>query len=158
MAGTVVELFRDTSKKFAEKVAFQIKVADAWVSQSWADYANDVHAFAGGLRSLGVDREDKVAVLSQNRPEWVIADIATQTIRAVTVPIYVTNSPSQVAYITGHSEAKVIVLENDGQLQKVLERKHELPNLKVAIVIDAGGVKLNDFVMTYADLLKAGEA
>jgi long-chain acyl-CoA synthetase len=158
MAGTVIELFLDTSNKHSDKVAFKVKRDDQWQPITWADYQRDVRRIAGGLRSLGLDSGDKAAILSLNRPEWHIADIAIQSICGVTVPIYVTNSPPQVAYITGHSESKAIFLENAGQLAKVMEKKHELPALTKAIIIDADGVKTDDFVMTYADLLAAGDA
>jgi long-chain acyl-CoA synthetase len=158
MAETVIGMFLNRTKATPEAVAFRIKTDDGWQPISWAEYERDVRRAAGGLRSLGVDRDDKVAILSLNRPEWHIADIATQALGGVTVPIYVTNSAPQVAYITGHSEAKVIVLEDAGQLKKILQTRHDLPLLSKVVLINDAGVESNDFVMTWAELLVAGDA
>ncbi len=156
MADTVVGLFLEQTKRIPAKVAFKVNRGGAWSDITWADYERDVRRAAAGFRSLGVDTGDKVAILSANRAEWHIADIATQALGGVTVPIYATNSPPQVAYITAHSETKVIVLENADQLAKVQEKRHELPALAKAVVVDTDGVTLDGFVMSWDGLLEAG--
>ncbi|MCA1834652.1 MAG: long-chain fatty acid--CoA ligase [Actinomycetota bacterium] len=158
MPGTVIGMFLERTAATPEAVAFRVKADDQWMPITWKEYERDVRRVAGGLRSLGVDRGDKVAILSLNRPEWHVADIAIEALGGVTVPIYVTNSPPQVSYITGHSESKVIFLENAGQLQKILHTRNDLPHLVKAVVIDMDGVTTDDFVMSYEDLLLAGDA
>lgn len=158
MSDTVVSMFLKQVAARGEGVAFKVKQAGEWQQITWSEYGRDVRRAAEGLMSLGVGADDKVSLLSLNRPEWHITDIATQATGAVTVPIYVTNSPPQVAYIVGHSESKVIVCENAGQVGKVLAKREELPSLQKVVVIDADGVTLSDFVMTWEALLEAGDA
>ncbi|HVL89473.1 MAG TPA: AMP-dependent synthetase/ligase [Actinomycetota bacterium] len=157
MTETVVSLFLKTVAERGDAVAFKVKRGGEWQSISWIEYASDVQKAANGLLSLGLGAEDKVAILSLNRPEWHMADVATMALGGVTVPIYVTNSPPQVSYIVGHSEAKVIVCENAGQVEKILKTRNELPELKKVVVIDTDGATLDGFVMSWADLLAAGD-
>jgi long-chain acyl-CoA synthetase len=117
-----------------------------------------VRLAGNGLLSLGIARGDRVALISLNRPEWHEADLAIQCVGAVTVPIYVTNSPPQLAYICGHSESRVIFVENAGQLEKVIKTKAELPALEKVIVFDTTDVPLGGFVMSWEELLAAGDA
>src|SRR5260221_3705470 len=158
MADTVVGTFLDTARKFADKSAMRFKRDDVWQDITWAGYEQTVRSAFGGLRSIGLNAGDKTAILSANRPEWHITDVASQSLGGVTVPIYATNSPPQVAYITGHSEAKAIVLENAAQLAKIAQVRHELPGLLKAIVVDPTDVKTGDFVTTWAQLLADGDA
>ncbi|HEX9694934.1 MAG TPA: long-chain fatty acid--CoA ligase [Actinomycetota bacterium] len=157
MTETVVSLFLKTVAARGDAVAFKVKRDGEWKPMSWIEYASDVQRAANGFLSLGLGAQDKVAILSLNRPEWHTADIATMALGGVTVPIYVTNSPPQVSYIVGHSEAKVIVCENAGQVDKILKTRSDLPALRNVVVVDPDGVTLDDFVMTWADLLAAGE-
>jgi len=158
MSGTIVSAFLDRTTSDPDAVAFRRKVGGEWTPVTWGEYGSLVRRAFGGLRSLGLDTDDMAAILSGNRMEWHVADIATQSVGGVTVPIYSTNSPRQVAYITGHSESKAIFCENAAQLAKVLEVRHELPSLRKAVVFDADGVTSDDFVMTFDELLAAGEA
>ncbi|MBI4729239.1 MAG: long-chain fatty acid--CoA ligase [Acidobacteria bacterium] len=158
MADTMVRAFLDQARRIADRDAFKVKRDGEWEGITWGDYARSVRRVAGGLRSLGVDRGDKVSILSLNRPEWHVADLAVQSLGAVSVPIYVTNSPPQVAYIVGHSESKVIFCEDAGQVTKVLEKKGELPALIAVVVLDAGGAALDEFVRSYESLAAAGDA
>jgi long-chain acyl-CoA synthetase len=157
MGATVVSTFFEQAERLADRDAFKVKRGEQWVGIAWREYRDGVRRVAAGLRSLGIDRADRVALISLNRPEWHIADVATQTLGAITVPIYVTNSPPQVAYITGHSESKVIFVENAMQLDKVLQKRSELVSLRRAIVIDPDGVKPDDFVLTWDQLSAAGD-
>nr|MBA3350080.1 long-chain fatty acid--CoA ligase [Actinomycetota bacterium] len=92
-----------------------------------------------------------------NCPEWHFADLACMSMGGVTVPVYSTNSPEQVAHIVGHSDSKVIVCQNPEQLAKVLEVRAELPSLEKAVVVD-GNTPSDDFVMSWSELLDAGDA
>jgi long-chain acyl-CoA synthetase len=156
-ASSVVEMFRRQVATSQDSVAFRVKRDGEWTPISWNDYGAAVRRAAGGLLSLGIDRGDKVALISLNRPEWHEADLAVQSLGAVTVPIYVTNSPPQVSYIVGHSEAMAMFCENAGQVAKVLEKRRDLPNLTKVVVFDPEGVALDDFVMTWEALLTAGD-
>ncbi|HEV2685242.1 MAG TPA: long-chain fatty acid--CoA ligase [Actinomycetota bacterium] len=157
MGSTVVSTFFEQTKKLADAAALKYKRDGEWATITWTDYGDLVRRAAGGLRSLGVDAGDRAAILSANRYEWHVADIAIQSCGGITVPIYPTNSPIQVAYIAGHAEVKVIFCENAAQLEKVREVRGDLPALQKAIVFDPTAIREDDFVMTWDSLLADGD-
>ena len=111
------------------------------------------------LNYFGVDRFDKAAVHSENRPEWIIADIGIQSIRAITVGLYPTNPPSEVKYLLGHSETKILFAEDQEQVDKALEVMDELPNLQKIIYFEDRGVVSykEDILMSWDDFLAIGK-
>jgi long-chain acyl-CoA synthetase len=158
MSATVISMFLDRCNKTPDAVAFRRKVDGEWTPITWAEYRTFVQRVAAGLRSLGLDAGDMAAILSANRMEWHVADIAIESIGGVTVPVYPTNSPNQVQYIAHHSESKAIFVENQAQLAKILEKRADLPHLRAAIAFDATGITPDDFVTTFDALLDAGDA
>jgi long-chain acyl-CoA synthetase len=158
MDATLVSTFLDRCRTTPDEVAFRRKVDGEWTPITWAEYETLVRRASAGLRSLGLDAGDMAAILSANRMEWHVADVATQALGGVTVPVYPTNSPTQVAYIVGHSEAKAIFVENEGQLAKVREVRADLPNLRNAIAFDATAIEPDDFVISWDELLVRGDA
>lgn len=130
-----------------------------WVSHTWSEYANRAARVGIALSELGVGVGDRVAIHSQNRPEWLFADIGGQGIGAVPVGIYPTSPASEVEYLLGHSEASVLIAEDEEQLDKVLQVRHRLPELRHIIVIDARTVlhHLDDpQIMTFDELEALG--
>lgn len=109
---------------------------DEWVPISSEAFEQRVAAVAGGLRTWGIGRGDRVAILSENRPEWMIADFASLLIGAVTVPIYATLTAEQTAYILNDSGARVVFVSSDVQLQKILSIREQTALEKV-VVMDA---------------------
>ncbi|MBT5855912.1 long-chain fatty acid--CoA ligase [bacterium] len=98
-------------------------------------YENTLFA-AVGLQVNGLQEGDKVAMLSHNRPEWVIGDLATQSIRGVNVPIYPTLSPEDIGYILKDSESKAVIVENSSYAEKVMKVVSKCPKLDLIIIID----------------------
>ena len=96
------------------------RLGDEWVPISSETLGQRVTAVARALRKWGVGKGDRVAILSENRPEWTIADFASLLLGAVTVPIYATLTAEQTAYILRDSGARVVFLSSEAQLQKVL--------------------------------------
>jgi long-chain acyl-CoA synthetase len=157
MGGTVVSMFRERAAMDPDRDALKVKRNGEWSGITWRAYEEAVRRAANGLLSLGIERGDKVAIISLNRPEWHEADLAVMSVGAVTVPIYVTNSPPQLSYITGHSESKAIFVENAGQLEKVTKTRGDLPALQKVIIFDPEGVTLDEFVLSWEQLLTAGD-
>src|ERR1035437_3005315 len=126
------------------------KVRGAWTPVSAAEFGRKTRGFALGLASLGVDRRDRVAILSENRPEWPMADFATLALGAVSVPVYTSYLPPQIEYLLNDSSAKVVVVSGAFELAKVLEVAPSCPSLKHVISIEdpdgAPGVILFDEV------------
>jgi long-chain acyl-CoA synthetase len=113
-------------------VALRHKDYGIWHRISWTEYGQQVREVATGLLALGLQREDRVSILGDNRPEWVICHLAAMTAGGVTCGVYPTSAPDQVAYVVGHSESKVLFVENEEQVDKVLQI---MDNLRVARVV-----------------------
>ena len=140
-------------------VAMRHKKFGIWKEFTWGEYLNKVVSVSLGFYELGVREGDKVAIHSENRPEWVFADLAAQTLGSVSVGIYPTSPASEVEYLLSHSEASVLVVEDEEQLDKALEAWDRLEKLQKIVVIDPRGVKeLNDpRIITFEDLLELGD-
>ncbi len=152
---TLTEVFENRVARSADRVAMRAKTADGWRPITFREYDTQAREIASGLISLGVEKGSAVALLSTNRPEWHIADIGILMTGCVTVPVYVTNSPSQVAHVLGHSGAEIVFVENQLQLDKVEESRKELPNLRKVIVMEAGSGSA-DLLMTFEQLRQRG--
>jgi long-chain acyl-CoA synthetase len=120
----------------ADETALRHHELGVWVAHSWKEYATRAARIGMALSELGVGVGDRVAIHSQNRPEWLFADIGAQGIGAVPVGVYPTSPASEVEYLLGHSEASVLIAEDEEQLDKVLEVRGRLPHLRHIVVID----------------------
>ncbi len=151
--GTLTRLFFDAVSKFNRLDALQVKVAGAYKPISHSEVADRVRHAARGLASLGVRRGDRVAILSENRPEWAIADFACLTAGLTDVPIYPTLPADQIAYILKDSGAVAIFVSTKIQAEKVREIRAQLPALKTVIGFDDIPGLVN---MSIAELEKRG--
>jgi long-chain acyl-CoA synthetase len=109
---------------------------EVWAPISSEDFYQSVVSVAGALQKWGIRRGDRIAILSENRPEWMIADFASLLLGAVTVPIYATLTAEQTAYILRDSGARVIFVSTEAAMQKVLSARDQTPLEKV-VVMDA---------------------
>jgi len=125
-----------------------------WREWTWSGYANRVAAVAAGLKALGVEPGDRVAVHSENRPEWVIADLAAQGIGAQSIGVYPTSPAAEVEYLLAHSGARVLIAEDEEQFDKVAQVRDRLPMLRHIVLMDPQGVRVEQHqgVSTFADL------
>jgi long-chain acyl-CoA synthetase len=132
---TLNDVFLAVVERRQSKVMLQ-RLGDEWVPISSETLHERVAAVSGALRKWGVAKGDRVAILSENRPEWTIADFASLLIGAVTVPIYATLTAEQTAYILRDSGARVVFLSSEAQLQKVLSIRGQTA-LEKLVVMDA---------------------
>jgi long-chain acyl-CoA synthetase len=134
--------------------ALREKRRGRWHELTWGEYAERVARIAGGLRELGVQPGDRVAIHAENRPEWVLGDLAIQGIGAVSVGVYPTSPAPEVEYLLGHSESVVLIAEDEEQLDKALAVRERLPALRRIVVIDPRNVRALDdpMVMTWEQL------
>ena len=107
----------------------------------WRDISSDelkraVEEFSMGLRALGLEKGERVAILSENRPEWAITDLACLAAGAVDAPIYATLTPAQVLYILNDSEARAIVVSSPHQVRKVQEVRAQAKHLQHVILVE----------------------
>ena len=138
-AKTLPELFFKRVETYGDKVALRKKEYGIWNRISWAEYGNRVKETGASLIATGVEKGDTVAILGDNRPEWLICHLATMSIGAVTCGVYSTSAPEEIAYVVGHSESKVLFVENEEQVDKVLEIIDQL-NVKEVVVWDPKGL------------------
>ena len=132
------------------------KVNGAWAPVSAAEFGRRTKAFGIGLTTLGVDHDDRVAILSENRPEWPMTDFATLGIGAITVPIYTTYLAPQVEYIIKDCTAKVIVVSSEKELAKVMEVRSRCASLTHVVLVE-GKVPNAEGVLSFAEVVRRGE-
>jgi long-chain acyl-CoA synthetase len=138
-------------------VAVREKDRGRWTTYTWGTYRDRMVAVARGLHELGVEPGDRVAIHSENCPPWLFADLATQALGAISVGIYPTSPAAEVEYLLGHSEAKVLVAEDEEQVDKAMAVRKQLPALQRIVVIDPRGVDMgDDILMSLADLEALG--
>jgi long-chain acyl-CoA synthetase len=124
-----------------ERVALREKHLGLWREYSWREYLRQVIAFAEALRANGLQPGDRVGIISDNRPEWLFADLGAQALGALSAGIYTTNPPSDVAYVLNHCKAKVLVCEDQEQVDKVMDSPEPLPHLQRVVVLDMEGLR-----------------
>ena len=110
-----------------------------WQEQSYADLGRAVREIAGGLISLGVEPGDRVAILSDTRREWTLADCGALSAGAAVVPVYQTNSPEECRYVLEHSGACAVFCENEQQLAKIEQVRSGLPALEHVVLFTGAG-------------------
>ncbi|HEY7574774.1 MAG TPA: AMP-binding protein, partial [Thermoanaerobaculia bacterium] len=115
------------------------KVRGSWMPISASDFGFTVRALSLGLNALGVQPGDRVAILSENRPEWAMADYAVQCAGAWSVPIYPTLPPAQIAGLLKDCAARAIFVSNEEQLAKIRAIKSQCPALEYVILIEGAG-------------------
>lgn len=132
---TVIELMEETAKKWGSKNALNAKVDGKWESMTWQEYRDQVRMCARAFMALGLEAKGAISIIGKNCPQWFIADIAAIYAGALAAGIYTTNTPEQCQYISEHSEAAVVVVEDDAQLAKYLKIRSQLPKLKAIILM-----------------------
>ncbi len=141
-----------------ERTGLRHKHLGLWRDISFAAYAEAVATAGNGLMALGVAVGDRVAVIGENRREWLFTDLAAQAIGAISVGIYTTSAAAECAYVLGHAEAVVYVVENEEQLDKALQIRESLPALRWIVVMDMAGLHefADPMVISWDDLLIRG--
>ena len=140
MSITVPLLFLEQVKAHPEMVAQYTKNDKGeFVPVSYAELERDVKRFAAGLLEVGVKRDDRVGIISDNRREWMISDLAIMGLGAADVPRGCDATEGEIAYILAFSECRIAILENEKQLRKIVARRAEMPLLELGILFDPPG-------------------
>ncbi len=156
----IPRLFRDAAKRYKNRDALGAKGAGgAYEYFSYEELDRRVQALAAFLVENGVQRQDHLAILAENRPEWVVTDLATMTAGAAVVPIYPTLTAIQVKYILTHCDAKVVFCSNQEQYDKVQSLFDQVPTMTIVVAYD--GVKATEHAriktLTIAEAIEAGK-
>ena len=130
------DLHRSASVRLGLKPALRYKRHGSYHDLSWSEYRRQADAAAAGLIGLGIEPGDRVAMLSENRYEWLIADHAVLSTGAVTMPMHAPLSARQVAYQLGHSDSRGIIVSGAEQAAKIFEVLGDLPDLEFMISFD----------------------
>ena len=134
---TLISLLQHSIEHYGSKPALAHKPkGGTYQDISYAELGESVHTFSKGLNALGVQKDDRVAILSENRPEWAITDFGTLKAGGVTVPMFSTLTAAQVGYILKDSGSKIICVSTEAQLKKVLSIRDEVPTLEQVIIFD----------------------
>ena len=155
---TLPDLFFCQASQRGDRPALRFKALGVWRSVSWAEYAEAVRKVAAGLLDFGLRRGENVAILGENRPEWLYCHLGIVSAGGVTCGIYPSSAPEQISHLLGHSECRLLFVENEEQLDKALLILHKTP-IERAIVWDDKGLWgfADDRVIFFADFLKRGK-
>ncbi len=154
MVETLSQLFLNTIKSYLKDDLMLYKKDGSYTSISTDEFGKDVKHFALGLRELGLEAGDKLIILSENRPEWVMTDMASLCLGGISVPIYTSLVPEQIQYIIDNSDAKVVVFSNEEMWEKIKVIRSELAKVEHYITCQADGP---EGTLTFTDVQKRGE-
>lgn len=155
-AGSVPRMFLDRVAATPNAEAFRYPDQDGWISVTWRQVGERVEAIAAGLISLGINAEERVALASATRYEWVVADFGILAAGAATTTVYPTTNAEDVAFIVADSGSRVVFAEDQVQVDKLIERRSELPAVEKVVIIDGSGD--GDWVITLEELEQLGGA
>jgi len=153
-------LLRDAALEFPGRTAMRVKEAGVWRDITWEGYADAVRRIAFGLAALGVGPGDRVAIQSENRPEWLFADVAAASLRAMIVGLYPTNPVAEVTYLLQDSAARVLIAEDQEQVDKAIAAAPESPALEWIVYLDGRGLAGYDspLLLSIDELIDRGDA
>jgi long-chain acyl-CoA synthetase len=154
-APSVAHLFRDRVAATPDAEAFRFPDGAEWASVTWDAVRDRAYRWAAGLVALGVQPEDRVAIASSTRYEWVLADLAVMCAGGATTTIYPTTIAPDVSYIVSNSGSVVVFAEDDAQIAKLTQSRVDLPEVSRVVTFD--GTPDGDWVISVAELEDLGE-
>ncbi|HUO36650.1 MAG TPA: long-chain fatty acid--CoA ligase [Mycobacterium sp.] len=154
-AASVAQMFFDRVAVTPHAEAFRYPRGEGWERVSWQQVADRVRPIAAGLIGLGIAPEDRVALACSTRYEWVLVDLAVLCAGAATTTVYPKTIAGDVAYIVANSGSRVVVAEDQSQVDKLVEHRAELPDVGKVVVIDGPGD--GDWVITLEELEQLGK-
>ena len=160
---TIISRFINQAKVRPDAPAYHVRTEDGWKATSWKTYVDEVKTAGRALLTLGAggaqtEGQSCVCILGFNRPEWAIFDIAAMAVGAAPAGIYTTCSPTEVAYIVGHTEASVVLVEDHEQWEKIKQERGNLPKLRHVVLMKGADAIDDPMVLTWDTFLaKAAE-
>ena len=157
---TFPKLLRRNYQRWGEKrVAYRYKDFGIWQEMTWKDVYEGVRWLAGGLASLGFGAGDRVAICGENAPEWFMGQMAAQSLGGLAVGLYTDGTPKELQYIIDHSEAKIIMVDDQEQVDKILSIREEVPRVEKLIYWIAKGmwVYRDPWLLAFDHLMELGK-
>jgi len=160
---TLPQMLRERARTDAQRIAIRQKDFGIWKPVTWAQYHQRASHFGLGLKALGLPAGGHVGVISENRIEWVLAQMGAGLVGAVTVGVYPTSPTNEVAYVVGHADIEIMVCEDQEQTDKLLAALPELPRLKKIVVMETKGLRsfapeVRQFITTFDEVEQLGAA
>ncbi|MEA1986334.1 MAG: long-chain fatty acid--CoA ligase [Candidatus Marinimicrobia bacterium] len=153
---TIPQMFKKAVSENKNQNLFQYKKDGEWIPTTYSEARDKTELIAMALRKLGFQKGDKIALQSENRPEWVMIDFACSHFGFVSVPIYPTLLPKQCEYIINNSESKFIFVSTKEQAEKIIEIKKHVKHIQKMVVLDDVDFH-EDWIMTFSDFLNIGQ-
>ena len=153
-ASSVPAMFRDRVAATPDAEAFRFPDGDGWASVTWRQLGDRVTLVAAGLVALGIQPEERVALASGTRYEWALVDFAILAAGAATTTVYPTTHAEDVAFIVANSGSRIVIAEDQKQVDKLVAHRAELPAVSKVVVIDGAGD--GDWVISLGDLEQLG--
>jgi long-chain acyl-CoA synthetase len=158
IVNTLPKQLRENAQIFSDKMALREKRFGIWQSITWYRYYERVRNFALGLHDMGFTSNDRVAIIGDNRPEWVIAEVAAQSLRGASMGLYQDSVVEEVAYLATAANAKFIVAEDQEQVDKLLEIWDSLTTVQAIIYYDPKGLRnySYEYLLAFPDIEERG--
>ena len=158
-ADTIPKLLLQNYRQRSDRVFMRKKRLGIWWEYTWKDCYQKVKSLSLGLVSLGLEPGDKVSILGDTNPEWFWSQMAAQAARGTSVGLTVDNSPDEVKYVLGHSQSKFVVVQDQEQVDKLLQIKEDVPQVRKVIYWKEKGLRHYDdpILMSFAEIIKLGE-
>ncbi len=156
---TIPKQFNETAERFPNRPALKFKYHGTYISVSFSELRKRVENMAKGFLELGINPSDRVAILSENRTEWVRTDLATLTIGAISVPVHTTLSSKIISHVLKDSGAKAVLVSNQDQFNKLMLVINDLPDLESIIYINLDNPESNNLqkkLINLKDVMKLG--
>ena len=154
---SMADLFLYRVQSTPDRRAYTYADGTEWKTITWKQAGEIVRNAAGGLRSLGLQNEQRVSILSGTRVEWILADLGIGCAFGATTTIYPSNKEDEIQFIISDSDSVLAIAENDGQVKKLQSIRAQIPNITKVVVFD-GKASDDGWVMTWQQLLDAGKA
>lgn len=138
---TLVTRVRDRAAQHSGRVAMREKRLGIWCEITWYQYWEDIQDIGHALIALGIERGDRVAIQSENRPQWLVLDLATVAVGGVTVGLYPTNPSAEVSYLLSHSGSRLVFSEDQEQVDKAIEVLADCPDLEHIVYVEPRGIR-----------------
>ena len=156
---TIATRLRDWADRAPGGVALREKYLGIWREITFAEYWDSVLTIAHAYLELGIEPGDRIAVHSENRPEWVFADLAAVSVRAASMGLYPTNPSPEVQYLLADSGARILIAEDQEQVDKALAVQHDLPDLELIVYLEPRGIRGrydDPILMSWAEFVETG--
>lgn len=153
-------LFKQAKDLGSNKIAIREKMYGIWLSYTWEDYFQYIKKVALGLISLGLKRGENIGIITDNHPEWLFTELGAQAIGAITVNLFTSSIARELATMLARIQAVYVIAQDQEQVDKLLEMKEGLSNVRKVIYIDQTGMRTyrsNPWLISFEELLNLGE-